>query len=95
MSIRPKRPSTSCASNGDVGHDADVAVADNLHKLHDAIALSAEGFYAGAIDFGLANGANGRLVATRLPRTRCILAIAPEAALNDLLVRVRLKRKVE
>ena len=49
------------AGDGHVRHDAHVAFADDLHQLHDRVALRADGVHARAIGFGfrVARGADG------------------------------------
>ena len=51
----------SGAADGDVGHDPDVALADNLHELHDGVALRTQRLdtYPIGFCFGLAGGSNG------------------------------------
>ena len=51
----------SAVVDGHVGHDAHVALAHDLHQLHDRVALRPDGVHAHAVGFGLriAGGADG------------------------------------
>src|SRR2546425_9774011 len=52
---------TAGATHGDVRHNAHIALADDLHELHDGVALRAECFDTDAIRFGFRapSGADG------------------------------------